>query len=142
MVKPQNLTVKGKCFLTSKSHNEIITEFKKLLRQYMYSLGYDVIGEINPFFDNPFLSITFRLHNPKEGVKPLLDFKKKLRLINEFKHFQEVYFHWLETKTNDTPWEVDFLLSPTNYNSISGIMIEIISKPAIIFKLNQLNIKY
>ena len=142
MPRAENLTVTGKCFLPTKLEDKIIPRLKFAISEYMLKSGYIRQDVINPFLDDPYLCLKFMLGAGDYGVSFRLRLLRRFNLISKSKYNTELYFSYLRTKVDDVPFEVTFIITPPEYKEKEGVGIEIISKPAISFKINQLHANF
>lgn len=142
MPKAENLTIVGKSFLAIESEKNIISRLKFIITNYMQKAGYSRTDITNPFFDDNFLCLKFMLDSRGFNLPLKLKLLKNLNLISKLKFDSELYFSWLRTRVDDVPFEVTFIITPSKYKEKDGATIEINSKPAILFKINQLGSKF
>jgi len=133
-MNPENFVFKGKFFVYSKE----IGYIRSTLTDFLYSEGFSLEGGHPLVY--PFLSLVFIRFHPESSSAPLLlRVKKSLRLISDEEFRQELYFHSLLTTRDDVPFEVALDLYTGKFKGYEGTIIEVISKPAVYFKITQRN---
>ncbi len=124
------IIVRGKFIVPCKKENslEMINKVKDGIIAFLKGEGYEYSGPTMPFYN--FLSIHFTLYKP--GKLSLFD-----RLKSKEEQELKKYFNGLKTTRNDTPFRIIVNLYFGKYKEIEGIIVEVISQPALYFKITQ-----
>lgn len=131
-MKAENFVFKGKFFINSKELEKIKNALIDLLR----GEGYMYVSPIS-FFHN-FLSMTFCLKLPEISTPISLRFKQLLGIKSKSETSTEVYFKQLAKTKDSVPSEIDISVYFGKINDTDGIIVEVVSKPVIWFKITQL----
>jgi hypothetical protein len=131
-VLAENFVVKG-TFFRPKSPNEDLEKFfdsmRTMLIEYFISEGFEYKGPISFVYRH--LAISFERWIPPE--------KKSFFKIG--KQFEKRYFKQLNSARDDFPWKIRVHLYPGKFKDSDGIFVEIISEPAIFYKIVQMGRK-
>lgn len=142
MPRAENLTITGKCFLPINIEKDTIPKLKSNITRFMYKSDYLRSDIVHPLLDDSFLSLKF-LQDYRNTAPPFkLKLLKQLKLITQNKYNSELYEIFLKTVTDDTPLEVNFIITPSKRNKNEGMIIEIRSKPIILFKIKQMEVNF
>lgn len=139
MAKSENLIIKGKCFIETKSD---IKDIKNTFKSLMYKRGFVSDTYEHPFLENNFFSLTFYLNSHNHEMSLRINFMKKLRLISNKKFHQVQYFDFMISRKDEMPFQMNFLFSKGNKKKKEGYLIEVTSKPTIYHKISQLGYSF
>lgn len=143
MPKAQNLKVTGRCFFEPNQKNVSIQALKEKILLYMANSSYTQTDAIHPFLNNSSLCMEFMVYNKSlEKVPIKYKIMQFFRIMSDFDCRQENYTRFLQTRVDTVPFNIKFLITPSQYRNKEGFEIEIIAKPAILYKINQLGHKF
>lgn len=128
----ENFVIKGSFFLyKSKDQNirDLFQKIKEKITIYLSSKGY--YNSIPDTIFSSYAEMQFELAIPhKEKPKKFILFPKKAE--------ENPYYKQLERTRNGTPWTIKIYFFPGRLGDQEGLNIDIISEPAIFFKIDQM----
>lgn len=133
-MQAENFVFKGKFFVYSKELNKI----KDVLTDFLQTENYQQISPISFFYN--FFSLTFMRYTSQLSVPLNLRIKKYLGLISQNELAQELYFKSILRTRNDIPYEINVFTYLGKLRDTEGILIEVLSKPVVYYKITQLSL--
>ena len=141
MPKAENLIVTGKCFLPIKPNK--VNDLKNAITSYMSrKRDYLRLDIFSSSYEDHFLSMRFKLNLPLAYPSLISKLGRFIKLISNYDYESKLYFDSLRRITADIPMEVGFIIVPSKYEGKEGVVIEIRSKPSILFQIRQLGKKF
>ena len=137
MVVVENLIVKGKYFFPAK--REQVTKLKDVLQEYLAKKMYQPEDLGSLFFRDRFLTANYRLSFGKFEIPWRYRWRKSLGFLSDEKIQTKLYFEKLAKTRMEIPFEIKISLSFQKISEAEGIVIEVISKPAVYYQITQLN---
>jgi len=131
-MRAENFVFKIKFFMNSKELNKI----RDSLISFLQSEGYSYANPISSFYN--FLSITFMLNTPPISTPFNLRLKRIFGFIDNQKLKQEIYFKTISKIRSDMPYEINIFIYLGKWKDFDGMIVEVLSKPVIYFKITQL----
>jgi len=141
MVRAENLIVKSKCFIATRPDSKNILNLKDVITSLMVREGYKPKDPRALIFQDRFLATSFYVNLPYRKPPLNLRIKKVLGLISDEQLEGQVYIEALRRIRDDIPFKVSFSLIPSEIKDKKGILINIRSEPAILFKVRSLGLK-
>lgn len=134
-MEAENFVVKGKFFIPKSENTDLLKLFNTLqnaIIEYMRSKGYVYSGPVSFFYN--YSELEFHLNLPEE-----ISFADRFRkILNRDKYNWNKYSKNLIKTRDDMPWRVKIYLYFGKFKENEGIILEIISEPAIFYKIVQL----
>lgn len=124
------IIVKGKFIVPYEKEKavDMLNKVKDAIMAFLKGEGYIYSGPTFPFYN--FLSIHFTLYRPG-----------KLSFFDRFKSQEEQklleYLNGLKTTRNEIPFKIIVNLYLGKYKEAEGVIVEVISQPALYFKITQ-----
>jgi hypothetical protein len=131
-MRAENFVFKIKFFAYSKNLEKI----RKGLVTFLENEGYSYVNPISSLYN--FLSMTFMLNTLSISPPITLKLKKIIGLLDDKRLKQEIYFQTISKLRDDVPYEINIFMYFGKWKESDGIIVEVISKPAIYFKITQL----
>ncbi|HEC86494.1 MAG TPA: hypothetical protein ENI49_01290 [Thermoplasmatales archaeon] len=132
----ENFAVKGKFFVQKPEKidfSEFFESLQNAIIDYMLSKGYTYSGPSSFFFK--YTELEFYLSRTEAS-----SFLEKIRkVLNRDRYDWKIYSQSLARTRDDMPWRVKIYLYFGKFKENKGIILEIISEPAIFYKIVQLN---
>lgn len=130
---PENYVFRGKFFLLTKE----LEGCKNFIVNFLNDEGFVKISRTMNLYE--FFSMTFNRIPPKLTPSIGLRIKKTLGFINQEEFNIEKRFVELSRMRDELPFEVDVSFHIGKYKDMEGTFFELLSKPAIYFKIAQLH---
>jgi len=137
-MEAENFVVKGK-FMVIRPENietrKLLNKIKDIIIENLLSKGYIYKGPISFMYNYFELEFLF-----DQTLEMPLHYKllKLLPIYDENKYKIECYLKDLERKREDIPWRIKIYLYLGEFRGKNGIILEIISEPAIFYQIVQL----